>query len=348
MTITEVAPPSVGQDVDRVDGRLKVMGNAHYPSDVSLPDMAHAALVRSTIAAGKITRIDSARATAAPGVLAVITHENAGRLRRGSRNLVFPPPPAPLQDPKISYQGQYVALVVAETRQQARAAARLVEVTYERDEAVLTLDDAAAKAQSNPYFIDMKRGNVETGMAAAEVTVEGTFTTSTQTHNPLGPFTTVAQWDGDTLTVYDSTQNPFDVRAVLAASFQLQKENVRVLSPYVGGGFGAGLRTWPHSILAALAARAVKRPVQLSLTRPEMFTGVGQRPSTAHHVMIGAALDGRLVAIDHEGTSTASMHHGPPPRKTALQALQAPDDPPYPPYRRHDSRIRLPERRRSR
>jgi xanthine dehydrogenase YagR molybdenum-binding subunit len=313
MTTTIAAPPAlVGLGIDRVDGRLKVMGAAHYPSDFSLPEMAHAALVRSTIAAGTISRLDTARAATAPGVLAVITHENAGRLHNGKRNMLQPPPPPPLQDAKISYHGQYVAMVVAETRQQAAAAARLVEVTYDRVVPVLNPDDPAAKPQKRPYFIDIKRGNVNAAMSAAEVRVEGTFTTPALTHNPLGPFTTVAQWDGDTLTVYDSTQNPFLVRAVLAASFGLAEENVHVLSPFVGGGFGAGLRTWPHSILAALAARTVKRPVQLSLTRPEMFTGMGRRPSIVQHLKIAATRDGKMVAIYHEGTSTASIHSDSP------------------------------------
>jgi xanthine dehydrogenase YagR molybdenum-binding subunit len=333
------AAPSavVGPGVDRVDGRLKVMGAARYPSDFTLPDLAYAALVRSTIAAGTIARLDTARATAAPGVLAVITHENAGRLHKAKRNLVYPPPPPPLQDAKISYNGQYVAVVVAETRQQAAAAARLVEVAYDRDEPALRLEDPAAKSKSNPYFIDMKRGNVKAAMAAAEVTVEGTFTTSAMTHNPLGPFATMADWDGDTLTVYDSTQNPFLVRTVLAGSFGLAEDKVRVLTPFVGGGFGAGLRAWPHSILAALAARTVQRPVQLILTRPEMFTGMGRRPSTVQHIKIGATRDGELVAIDHEGTSIASMHSDSPyPISTATTAAYA-----CPNVNAHDKRVRL-------
>jgi xanthine dehydrogenase YagR molybdenum-binding subunit len=334
-----MAAPSamVGPGVDRVDGHLKVRGAARYPSDFSLPEMAHAAVVRSTIAAGTIARLDTAGAAAAPGVLAVITHENAGRLHKGKRNLTYPPPPPPLQDAKISYNGQYVAMVVAETRQQAAAAARLVEVTYDRDEPVLNPEDPAAKPKSNPYFIDIKRGNAKAAMAAAEVTVEGTFTTPAQTHNPLGPFTTMAHWDGDTLTAYDSTQNPFLVRAVLAASFGLGEEKVRVLSPFVGGAFGAGLRSWPHSILAALAARIVERPVQLSLTRPEMFTGIGRRPSTVQHLKIAATRDGDLVAIDHEGTSTASMHSDSPyPITTATTAAYA-----CPNVTAHDKRVRL-------
>ena len=334
MTTTVAAAPLLGPGVNRVDGRLKVTGAAHYPSDVSWPDMAHAALVRSTIAAGTIARLDTARAAAAPGVLAVITHQNAGRLHKAKRTLqqiLYPPPPPPLQDAKISHHGQYVAMVVAETPQQAAAAARLVEVGYDRGQPVLTLEDAAAKPGSNPYLTDMKRGNVRAAIDEADVTVEGTFTTPAQTHNPLGPFTTVAHWDGGTLTVYDSTQNPFNVRAVLAAAFGLAEENVRVLSPYVGGGFGAGLRSWPHSILAALAARTVKRPVRLSLTRPQMFTGIGQRPSTVQHLKIAATRDGKLVAIDHEGTSTASMAAAPPARNAPLQSLPpAPGDPYFP------------------
>src|SRR5215467_13180557 len=305
---TIAAPPALaGPGIDRVDGRLKVTGAARYPSDFSVPGMAHAALVRSTVAAGTIARLDTARAMAGPGVLAVITHENAPRLHKAKRNLVYPPPPPPLQDATISYNGQYVAMVVAETRQQAAAAARLIEVTYDCGQPVLSLEDPAARPKSNPYFLDMKRGNVKAAMAAAEVTVEGTYTTSAQTHNPIGPFTTMARWDGDALTVYDSTQNPFLVRATLASSFGLAEEKVRVLSPFVGGAFGAGLRSWPHSILAALAAGTVRRPVQLSLTRPEMFTGIGRRPSTVQQLKIAATRDGKLIAIDHQGTSAASM-----------------------------------------
>src|SRR5215468_11195672 len=176
MTATISAPPVlVGPGVDRVDGRLKVTGAARYSSDFSFPDMTYAALVRSTIAAGTIARLDIARATAAPGVIAVITHENAARLHKAKLNLVYPQPHPPLQDGKITYNGQYVAMVVAETRQQAAAAARLIEVTYDREEPTLSAEDPAAKPRSNPYFMDMKRGNVTAAMAAAEVTVAGAF-----------------------------------------------------------------------------------------------------------------------------------------------------------------------------
>jgi CO/xanthine dehydrogenase Mo-binding subunit len=296
----------VGPAVDRVDGRQKVTGTARYPSDVSFPDLAHASLVRATIAAGTITRIGTGAARAAPGVLAVLTHENAERLHGAKRNMMTPPPEPPLQGVEIGHYGQYVAVVVAETPQQAAAAARLVTVDYHPREAALSADHPRATANSNPYHLDMQRGDVATGLASADVTVEGVYTTSACAHNPLGLFATVASWEGGRLTVHDSTQNPFHVRDVLASAFRLKREQVRVLVPFVGGAFGAGLRVSPHTILAALAARTVRRPVKIVLTRPQMFTGLGRRPNTVQRIRMGATRDGTLVAIDHEGTSTAS------------------------------------------
>jgi xanthine dehydrogenase YagR molybdenum-binding subunit len=307
MSVTVETAPLVGPGVDRVDGPRKVTGAARYPGDFSFPNLAHAALVRSTIAAGTIARIDTGAAASAPGVLTVLTHQNAPRLHRGRRNVMTPPPEPPLQTGKIDHYGQYVAVVVAETPQQAAAAARLVEVHYTPGEPLLSADDPRAKPKSNPYLLDMQRGDVDAALASADVTVEGTFTTSEQVHNPIGLFATVAYWEDDRLTVHDSTQNPFHVREVLASTFRVPERDVRVLVPFVGGAFGAGLRVSPHTILAALAARTVGRPVKLVLTRPEMFTGLGHRPNTVQRIKVGATRDGALVAIDHEGTSTAAM-----------------------------------------
>jgi CO/xanthine dehydrogenase Mo-binding subunit len=307
MTATVKTPSLVGPGVDRVDGPRKVTGAARYPSDFGLPNLCHAALVRSTIAAGTIAGIDTGAAEAAPGVLAVLTHQNAPTLHRGRRNVMTPPPDPPLQGDTIDHYGQYVAVVVAETPQQASAAARLVEVAYHRGQALLSSEDPSATPKSNPYHLDMHRGDVEAALASAEVTVEGTFTTSGQAHSPIGLFATVARWEGDRLTVHDSTQNPFHVREVLASTFRVPEDQVRVLVPFVGGAFGAGLRVSPHTILAALAARTVGRPVKLVLTRPEMFTGLGHRPSTVQRIKVGATRDGTLVAIDHHGAAAASM-----------------------------------------
>jgi CO/xanthine dehydrogenase Mo-binding subunit len=297
----------VGRGVDRVDGPLKVTGAARYPSDFSFSRLAHASLVRSTIASGTIGRIDTRAAEVAPGVLTVITHENAPALHRGKRDMMTPPPEPPFQSGAIDHYGQYVAMVVAETPQQASAAAALIKVEYYQDEPVLSVAHPRANTQSNPYHLDMKRGDVEGGFESADVVVEGVFRTSDQAHSPVGLFATVAYWEDGMLTVHDSTQNPFHVREVLAATFRLAEDHVRVLAPFVGGAFGAGLRVSPHTVLAALAARAVGRPVKIMLTRPEMFTGLGHRPGTEQHIKMGANRDGSLVAIDHEGTSTAAM-----------------------------------------
>jgi CO/xanthine dehydrogenase Mo-binding subunit len=329
------ALPLVGASLDRVDGPAKVAGAALYPSDVHLPRLAHAALVRSTIASGRIRRIATDATEAAPGVLAIITHDNAPKLARGPtgqrfmrgpvRQLVLmtvlnrasvgqlmmttPSPESPLQDDRILYHGQQVAVVVAESREQAVAAARLVEVEYERDGAppLLELDDPRAEILENPWKLDAARGDVSAALASAEARVDAMYVTPDETNNPLGLFATVAAWEGDRLTVHDSTQWPYGARETLATVFGIPEDDVRVLAPFVGGAFGAGLRAWPHVILAALAARMVARPVKLVLTRAEMFTAVGHRTRSRQRVRLGATRSGELVAIDHEATSSTAL-----------------------------------------
>lgn len=305
MTTVE-RPRIVGAGADRVDGPLKVTGAAPYPNDFSLPGMAHAAVVRATIAAGRIARLGTASAESAPGVLAVLTHLNAPRLGTGPESLLRTPPP-PLQDDRILYYGQYVAVVVADTPERAVAAARRVEVGYDRAEPLLDLDDPRAERVADPWGSDASWGDPAAGLARADVVVDAAYTTAENTNNPLGLFTTLAAWDGDLLTVHDSTQWPTQVRAALARMFGVPEEGVRVLAPYVGGGFGAGLRVWPHVVLAVMAARQARRPVKLELTRPEMFTGIGHRPATAQRVRLGATRDGRLTAIEHESLSSLAI-----------------------------------------
>jgi xanthine dehydrogenase YagR molybdenum-binding subunit len=306
--MTAVANETIlGPGVDRVDGPLKVTGAALYPSDVTYPDLAHAALVRSTIAAGRITTIDTAAAESAPGVLAILTHLNAPRLERGPTSLLGPSPLPPLQGDRIVHYGQYVALVVAGTPQQAAAAARLVKVGYDPGEALLDIGDPRGELKANAYGTDTERGDVEAALAAADVTHEATYATAENVNNPMGLFATVAAWDGDTVTVHDCTQWTSNVQATIAAVFGLEPSAVRVRARFVGGAFGAGLRVWPHVILAVLAARRVGRPVKLILTRPQMFTGVGHRPHTVQTIRLGARRDGGLVALDHEETNTVGM-----------------------------------------
>ncbi len=297
----------VGPGVDRVDGPLKVTGSAPYSIDAGYPDMAHAALVRATVAAGRIRGIEPGAAEAAPGVLAVITHRNAPRLRRGPDTPFWRQPAPPLQDDRILHHGQYVGLVVAETAEQASAAARLIEVDYEPAEALLDLDDPRAEVLANPWGLDAHRGDVAAGLASAAAMVEATYTTPDETNNPMGLFATVAAWDGDTLTVHDSTQWPYGVRAALAATFEVPESAVHVITPFLGGGFGAALRVWPHVILTVLAARVTRRPVKLVLTRPQMFTGVGHRTRTVQHIRLGADHSGQLTSLEHEAKSSIAV-----------------------------------------
>ncbi|HEX6346482.1 xanthine dehydrogenase family protein molybdopterin-binding subunit [Umezawaea sp.] len=293
----------VGLPLDRVDGPVKVTGAARYPSDVSLPGQAHAALVRSTVGAGRISRIDTSAALAAPGVLAVITHENAPELADAPPTALGPPPRFPLADDRIVHFGQHIAVVVAGTPQRAAEATRLVEVEYERVEPVLGLDNPSAAVERNAWGVEVDHGDAEGALATAEVVHDETFTTAAETNNPLGLFATVAQWRDGGLVVHDSTQWPMMARRTLAGVFGLAERDVRVLVPYLGGGFGAGLRTWAHTILAALAARVVDRPVKLVLTRPQMFTSVGHRAESRQRLRIGATADGRLLAIDHDSVA---------------------------------------------
>jgi len=296
----------VGLGIDRVDGPAKVTGAAEYTMDVTADGLLHAALVRSTFAVGTITSIDTVQAAASRGVVAVFTHANAPRMKRPSWSLLTPPPPVPLQDGSVHHYGQYVAMVVAETPEQATAAADLVRVEHKAAGASLRLDAPGVKGRSNPYFLDARRGHVESALAAAEVTVDATFSTSANVHNPLGLFSTVARWDGRRLVVHDSTQNPYLIRDSLAKVFSIPEDRVQVVVPYVGGAFGAGLRLWQHVILTAMAARVIGRPVKTVLTRPQMFTGIGHRPATSQRMRIGARRDGTITAIDHEATSPAA------------------------------------------
>lgn len=311
----EIAAPGrgIGLGVDRVDGPLKVTGAAPYSSDFSYPDMAHVVLVQAIIAAGRVRDIDAGAAEAAPGVLAVVTHLNAPRLAPGPEKWLAPgippqkSPPIPLQDDRILHYGQFVAMVVAETAEQAVAAARLVAIDYERVEPIQRFDDARAELLPDPWGMNSERGDVAAGLSTAEVRFEATFTTAENTNNPLGLFATVAVWEGDALTIHDATQGPRLVRRTLAAVFGIPDDAVRVLSPFLGGGFGAGTRVWPHVPLTALAARMVQRPVKLVLTRPQMFTSLGHRPPTVQHLHVGINRDGELVALDHEATSSVAM-----------------------------------------
>ena len=303
----------VGKPIDRVDGRKKITGAALYAAEFRHDRLAHAVLVQSTIANGKILAIDSAAAKRAPGVLAVLTHLNTPKFKTAEKGAKADPLQSgrlgeerlPFADDAIHYAGQHVSLVVADTLEHARHAASLVKVRYREEKPVLTLEEAEPTAyQPKASFgrpLQHERGDVAAALAAPEaVKIEHTYTTPVETNNPMEPSATVASWDGDKLTVSDATQAVMSTRATLAQAFGIPRENVRVLCPFTGGGFGCKGFQWSHTLLAAMAARVTRRPVQLNLTRQQMFTSVGHRPPTRQTIALAAQKDGKLTAIRHE------------------------------------------------
>ena len=309
----------IGQPVSRVDGRPKVTGAATYAAEFDQPGQAYGVIVRSTVANGRIASMDSTAAQRASGVLAVLTHRNAPRLAyRRHKGL---PDPATgerlhvLQDDRVNHQGQPIALVIAETLEQANHAATLVRVTY-ADEAGITDISRVVPIEPTQQKTDQgetrppqtRRGDPERALTTAEVKVEHTYVIPRENHNPIEMHATIAAWDGDRLTLWDKTQWVHNTADEIAAVFSIPKENIRVISPFVGGAFGSGLRTWPHVTLAALGARVTGRPVKVMLSRREMYYAVGYRPHTVQRVALGASRDGRLTAILHEGYQETSRY----------------------------------------
>jgi xanthine dehydrogenase YagR molybdenum-binding subunit len=312
MTPKEVATaPSIGAPIDRIDGRLKVTGAAKYAAEFPADRVTHAVMITSTIAKGRVARMDTSSALSAPGVLAVITPQNAPRL---SSSAPSSGPamrvPTLLQDDKVHYNGQPIGVVVADTFEHAMGARSLVKVHYAPETPVLDMDRAPKNPPDSVHPLggdrEYKRGDVEQGLAQADLRLEHTYTTPLENHNPMEVHNTLASWDGDRLTVYDSTQGIFSVRNTLARTFAIPQENVRVVSYFTGGGFGSKGGAWSHQMLAAMASRQVGRPVKLVLTRQQMFGPVGGRPRTVQRVQMGAKRDGMLTALRHTSTSNTS------------------------------------------
>ena len=304
------ATPRVGRPTVRVDSRAKVTGHAPYAAEAPVRGVAHAVAVGSTVARGTVRSIDTAAAERSPGVLAVLTAANVPALRSPKGGMPGESRP-PLADGQIHYAGQFVAVVVAETLDQARAAASLVAVAINPRPPVLRTDDpratAVRPADSFGQPLQTHRGDVEAALARPGLTVvRQTYTTPAHTHNPMEPSGTVAAWDGDRLTAWDATQGVVGTRDVLAEMLGMRPADVRVVCPFVGGGFGCKGATWPHTMLAAVAAKAVGRPVKLVLTRRQMFTNSGHRPPTSQDVMLAATADGKLAAVSHETTVAGS------------------------------------------
>ena len=308
------AAPSVGAPLNRVDGRLKVTGGARYAAEFAVPNVAHAVIVTSTIAKGRVRRMDTAAAERAPGVLAVLTPQNAPRLPQQQAAPGAGPAmrvPTLMQDDAVHYNGQPIGLVIADTFEHATAAANLVKAEYVEERPELDVDTAphAPSESTRPVGNNRRhsqRGNTARGLAEAEVKIEHTYTTPFENHNPMEPHNTQAAWDGDKLTLYDSTQGIFNIRNSVARAFGIPPENVRVVSYFTGGGFGSKGGPWSHVYLAAMAAKHVSRPVKLVLTRRQMFGPSGGRAHTSQQITLGAKRDGSLTVVRHLTTATTS------------------------------------------
>jgi xanthine dehydrogenase YagR molybdenum-binding subunit len=314
---------AVGDPLDRVDGRLKVTGAAKYAAEYALNDVKYAVLVSSTVTKGRIQSIDAKLAKSAPGVIAVITHLNAIRPPGYPADNEHPTEPStagrPLRvfyDDKIYFNGQPVAMVVADTFERATYAASTIKVEYSKDAHTTDLAKnmnkavlpAQAKKNAKSPLADYDRGEVD-GYKNAPVKLEMEYEHSSEMHNPMELQAIIAHWEAeDRLTLYDKVQGTQPTQRNFAKEWKLPPENVKVIAKFVGGAFGNGLHNWPHETAAIIAAKMVKQPVKLMLTREQMFFMVGYRPRTWQKIGIGATNDGKLVGISHSSVGQTSSY----------------------------------------
>lgn len=294
----------------RVDGRAKVTGKATYIAEFRFPDLAYGYLVQSTIARGTVRDIDTAEAEKQPGVVKILTHKNAPKLANPQADEDFGEKSRPffaLMTDRVLFSGQPVAVVIADTFEQARYAALLVKVSYNEEKPSTDIRNVADKgfAAGRPRPV---RGTPDEAFAAADVKVEAEYTIPIEHHNAMEPHATVANWDGERLTVYDKTQGVTGVRNYLATNFGIDREKITVLSPFVGGAFGASLRPTPNTLLAVMAARETKRPVKIVYSRRQLATAHGYRPASIQKIKIGANKAGKLNSIIHEAVHNTSSH----------------------------------------
>ena len=304
-------PPgtALGARVSRLDGPAKIQGAALYALEHRPADLAHAVLMQSTIAAGHVRSIDTAAAKASPGVLLVLTSENALHLNSASTWLGTPGPDGPYLPlaRTITFNGQHIAAVVAETLEQATAAARLVKVAYEETAAISGLDDPRAGEGMPLDPMTIEWGDAGQAFAAAPVRIEHEYRTPREYNVPIEPHGLVAHWQGDALTIWEPSQWINGMARTYAEWFGIPFENVRLISPYVGGGFGSKALALPHGAIAAMAAKMLDRPVKLAVARPQTFTAYGGRPATRQTIALGATREGKLLSIIQRGANETSV-----------------------------------------
>lgn len=320
----------LGRPLDRVDGQVKVKGAAPFTAEFQIPDLVHAVLVYSTIAKGKVSKIDTERAKRAGGVLEIFTHKNMPDLvapplvdmtdlKKGMAASDLPI----LQDSSVHWDGQPIAVVVAQTLEQAEHAASLVEVEYKTGDAVVSFEALKARAVAPSDVMGepavVKIGNVEKGMQESDVRVDHIYFTPRYNHNAVEPHATIAMWNEGILTVLESSQSVYTMARTLAVIFKLKPDEIRVIGPFVGGGFGGKGGMWTYTPLCAAAAEALRRPVQLSLSREGVYRTVGGRTIAEQRIALGAKKDGKLSAL--------LIPASPPPQRTGATRNSAPSPP---------------------
>jgi xanthine dehydrogenase YagR molybdenum-binding subunit len=283
-----------GQPIARVDGGLKVTGAARYASDNPAPNLLHAALVCSTVSRGTVAGVDAAGARRQPDVVQVLDR--------------FPGLHLPFDPGAVAFFGQPVAVVVARTMEAAAHGASLVTVRYAPAPHVTDIDSPQAIPHPGEHQTDYVRGDPDGGLKRAEVVSDLTFSIIRYNHNPMELPSTVATWDGDRLTVWDKAQGINNAQEAYGKAFGIPEDHVRVLSPFIGGAFGSAGSTWPHQLMAAFAAKQLRQPVKLVLTRQQMYSGIGYRPTSRQRLSVGADRTGALTAVVHEGRTESARY----------------------------------------
>lgn len=307
-----VEKTAVGQAIDRVEGHLKVTGKAKYASEFPVPNKVYAQGINSTIAKGEIASIDTSEAEKQEGVLKVITHQNAEKLKTFEEEpaAISTDSIAPvLQDHKVHYYGQYIGVVIAETFEQAQYAARLVKVEYRKEASpAIIFEKNKDKAYRPKESSDYSRGDLEKGLSEADEIIDAVYNTPIEHHHPMELHALIASWENGGVTAYASQQMVEDATIAISETFQIPQEKVRVIAAFVGGGFGSKLKVERQVILATMASKMIGRPVQMTVTRHQMFTNTGMRQRNEQHMRIGARKDGTLTALAHETLSHTSIN----------------------------------------
>lgn len=305
--MSKTTESAVGTATPRIDGPLKTTGSAQYAADFHFERLAHAVPVGAAIPSGRIRSLDARAAETMPGVLLVLYRGNIGPLYRtvpGDDNVTNSEVRAAFEDDVVRHWGQHVAVVIAETLEQATDAAAAVKVDYEPQSADLDMHLIGDPA---PRKTGSKRGDADAAFASAPIKIDATYVTPIETHNPIELHASVAVWDGDRVTLYETSQGVVNHRAVMAQVLGIPIENVRVVTRFLGSGFGGKLFPWPHTAMAAVAARRLNRPVKLSLDRRMMFSNVGYRPRTEQRLRLGASKEGKLLSLRQDYVNVTSQ-----------------------------------------